>query len=286
MRSRGLKECTRSGRPCTTISDRDDIAGAVSLLEDFLIENEAQRFSVLVGSEFSNRSVEIVAELDRFVEATERAFTVEAIYLEMNGFDINYDRWYFDLFAYSSYKADPDDLEWLCYWESRPWPEIALTGMGPCQEAFRWYHENQIWDVQREFKPIYDAAMLLTMAKFAALIGESLSTQPLVKPVPVLARLHMTSARSPGSCPDTAERWPISRSGHWSRGEPVTRPAWMRVTSLAAGERHGPRYGRPPVQVGVEASDPLAHGHVNGTVHGRVEEGNDRPIRAVHDDAE
>jgi hypothetical protein len=39
----------------------------------------------------------------------------------MNGFDIKYDRWYFDLFAYSSYSPNVDDTEWLCDWHSDNW---------------------------------------------------------------------------------------------------------------------------------------------------------------------
>jgi hypothetical protein len=39
-------------------------------------------------------------KFNRFISSSERGFPVKAVYLEMNGFDLNYDRWYFDYFAY------------------------------------------------------------------------------------------------------------------------------------------------------------------------------------------
>ena len=51
--------------------------------------------------------------LTHLLSRAKNRFDVRAVYLEMNRFDINYDRWYFDLFAYTEYSADPEDLDWL-----------------------------------------------------------------------------------------------------------------------------------------------------------------------------
>ena len=93
----------------------------------------------------TNDTLASLEAINNFIELNSSSFEVESIYLEMNGFDINYDRWYFDYFAYDKYSNDPEDLEWLCYWQSKDWPETQIAGMKYAQQVFKWYHENQIW---------------------------------------------------------------------------------------------------------------------------------------------
>jgi len=168
----------------------NNVAGAVSQLQEFISNNDAQKFSCVVGASFLNPPSSVLDELNRFIEANQKHFDVKAIYVEMNGFDVNYDRWYFDLFAYSSLSPNFDDTEWLCEWQSAPWPSIELIGMASAQEAFAWYHEQRIWESQPDFKPIYEAAMLLIMAKFAGFVGSVLTTGHLAKSIPVLVTAH------------------------------------------------------------------------------------------------
>ncbi|QDQ25503.1 hypothetical protein FNU76_03555 [Chitinimonas arctica] len=167
-----------------------NIANAILELEAFLSSRDAQKFSCLIGASFSNPSSSVVDEINRFIHANETQFEVKAVYLEMNGFDINYDRWYFDLFAYSSYLPEFDETEWLCEWQSPHWPEVELFGMDAAREAFAWYHEQRIWKFQPDFEPVYEAAMLLVMAKFADFVGLALKETNLAKRIPVLATAH------------------------------------------------------------------------------------------------
>jgi hypothetical protein len=166
------------------------VSDAISQLEEFISTHNAQKFACVVGASFLNSPISVLAEINRFIEANEKQFDVKAVYAEMNGFDINYDRWFFDLFAYSNYSPNFDDAEWLCDWQSAHWPEIELTGMASVQEAFAWYHEQRIWKSQPEFKPIYEAAMLLVMVKFTSFIGTALGAGSLAKPIPILATAH------------------------------------------------------------------------------------------------
>jgi hypothetical protein len=169
---------------------RNDVPSAVELLEQFLRGQESQRFSCLSGLSFSNSGAEILSEINAFVGANSAQFDVKAVYLEMNGFDLNYDRWYCDFFAYAEYELDVDETDWLCEWQSGDWPQYELLGLEPAQEAFAWYHGDRIWESQPELLPVYEASMLLVMAKFAALIGSSLKCGKLIRPIPVLATAH------------------------------------------------------------------------------------------------
>ena len=107
----------------------------------------------------------------------------------MNGFDINPDRWYFDFFAYTEYGSDPDDLEWLCDWESPTWKDVTLEGLEAVQADFDWYHSNEIWN-DKTFESAYDVSLLLVMCKYVALIESSLRSGARTKSIPVLATAH------------------------------------------------------------------------------------------------
>jgi hypothetical protein len=167
-----------------------DVPAAVEFLEQFITSREAQRFSCLPGTSFSNSKALVISEINRFVEATNAQFDVKAVYLEMNGFDINYDRWYFDFFGYTDYEPGAEETDWLCEWQSKEWPQFKLSGMEHAQEAFAWYHGEKIYRSQPELEPVYEASMLLVMTKFAAFIGSSLKSGALVRPIPIFATAH------------------------------------------------------------------------------------------------
>lgn len=167
-----------------------DIVGAVTLLENFLSQQDTLAFSCLPGSDFSNAPAATLDALNAFIDDHQCRFAVGAVYLEMNGFDLNHDRWYFDCFAYAHDGADLEDTEWLCEWQSGPWPSIELEGMAAAQAAFAWYHKQRIWHSRPDFKPIYEAAMLLVMTKFVQFICGVLRAGRLSVPVPVLATAH------------------------------------------------------------------------------------------------
>lgn len=166
-----------------------DIEGAERFLEEQLSAEPGDRFKRLIGARFTNQPTEILATVSEFIRECGQSFEVQAVYLEMNGFDINWGRWYFDLFAYSVYGDDPDDLEWLCDWESPVWPDVTLTGLEEIQADFQNYHETSAWRDPAN-KKAAEVANLLVMVKFVALIKEAIASGPLTKPVPVLATAH------------------------------------------------------------------------------------------------
>jgi hypothetical protein len=162
-----------------------DIAGAITTLETFIANHDSQRFSCLLRESFSNSPSTVLADVNRFIRANDKQFDVKAVYLEMNGFEINYDEWFFNPFAYSSYSSDFDDMEWSSDWQSPDWPQITLFGMESSQEAFAWYHEQRIWESQRDFKPIYEASLLLIAVRFMAFVGTVIKSN--LQTIPVLA---------------------------------------------------------------------------------------------------
>ncbi len=162
---------------------------AADFMETRLRAVAKDRFASLAESHFTNPPGDVLAYLNEFIDACRTRCDVRAVYLEMNGFDINYDRWYFDPFAYTDYSADPDDLDWLCDWVSPQWPTMTLTGLEQTQDDFRWYMENRIYENKTHDTEVEIAACLVTV-RFVQLIQASLQSGTLICPVPVLATAH------------------------------------------------------------------------------------------------
>lgn len=166
-----------------------EIESAIRFLETSLAAESVNRFKGLIGTEFSNPPSAVLTGINDFLSSCLDKFDVQAVYLEMNGFDVNYKRWFFDFFAFDRYLKYATDLDWLCDWQSEEWPEITLTGLEKVQEDFEWYHENQIHKESR-FDSAHEAAALLVMCKFVRLIADAIRSGSLIKPVPVLATAH------------------------------------------------------------------------------------------------
>jgi len=175
--------------------NRGEIGATVKMLEGRLAKEKSHLFKGLIGTSFSNSPASVLKRINGFIKTCEKDFDIEAIYLEMNGFDINTDRWYFDFLGYSDYNRDPKDFEWLCDWDSERQPDVTLNGLKKIQRDFDKHLELvQADDVEfaetKKLDATQEIACLLVMAKFVALIESALKSGALAKPIPVLASAH------------------------------------------------------------------------------------------------
>jgi len=69
---------------------------------------------------------------------------LKTIYCEMNGFTINYDRWFIDLFAYTL-AGDIDDLDWLSDFQYSSGDSLTITGFEDLQAIYQDYMEKEKW---------------------------------------------------------------------------------------------------------------------------------------------
>ncbi|MEN0110744.1 MAG: hypothetical protein AAF805_08465 [Planctomycetota bacterium] len=167
----------------------NDVAAAARYLESEFSVTPDDRFVFVAHHQFINSPTEVLAYINAFVEACSEKFDLKAVYLEMNGFAINPDRWYFEPFGYGTYDDDPDELDWLCDWLSPQWPSKTLVGLGKTQSDFRWYSAERVWKT-RTHERVHGLAELLVMVRFVQLVQSSLKCGRLAKPVPVLATAH------------------------------------------------------------------------------------------------
>ncbi len=172
-----------------TLLYTNEIDGAESYLESRFRELGSERFRSLTELRFNNSPISVFRHIKSFVDECQAMFEVSAVYLEMNGFDINYNRWFFDSFAYDTAGEDADETEWLCDWTSPDWPEFTLNGLEKVQDDFRWYVENEIYKVEG-YKQAKELATLLVMVRFLQLIRDSLEAGTFDKSIIVIANAH------------------------------------------------------------------------------------------------
>ena len=123
-----------------------------------------------------------VLYLDRFLEQESINFPIVAVYTEMNGFNINTDRWFCSVFAYSKYGGH-EDYGWLAEWQSAVYDDLTITGLEELQSVFAS-------DAYRnpDYNEAGDLAELLVVLKFQQFVQEL--SQRTVLNCPILSTAH------------------------------------------------------------------------------------------------
>lgn len=91
-------------------------------------------FHLVLDRAISNDPADAAQHFDRFFQTESSRFKIAAAYTEMNGFAINTDRWYCDLFAYSSDDGRAD-FDWLSGWHSNRFAEYQIYGLEDLQKV-------------------------------------------------------------------------------------------------------------------------------------------------------
>lgn len=143
-------------------------------------------FHLVLTSEFTNAPQQVAFHFDTFF-AEMREFAPGAIYTETNGFFINPDRWYFELFGYRAY-GGREDYDWLANWDAMSQESITLIGMESLQQVYKQYKILPD-DADPVLRQVNDLSDLLVVYKFQNLIKQSV---PLMQKVrcPLMATSH------------------------------------------------------------------------------------------------
>ena len=160
-----------------------DLDYCTETVRDALLSLPTSPFHIAAELDFTNDPATVAAHFDAFLTKENARFEIQAVYTETNGFDINPDRWYFDLFAYDRCEG-LQDLDWLSDWKSESFPAMTLTGMESLQSV---YDSDSFGN--REYSTSIGIASLYVVVRFQALIARS---APLMKHLncPLLATSH------------------------------------------------------------------------------------------------
>ncbi len=93
---------------------------------------------------FDKTTTEVLKKKQGFLKSifgTKGNLKPAAYYCEMNGFTINYDRWFIDLFSFD--KFETDDWDWLSDFYDSTAKDLTITGFEEIQKVFQDVHENK-----------------------------------------------------------------------------------------------------------------------------------------------
>src|SRR5215470_13841257 len=166
----------------------------IVFLEEGLRSIKRTPYHRVLGKDFLGQTDDLAGFLVDFCKkANTEKLKLAAIYIEMNGFTINPDQWYCDIFGYKK-AGDVWELDWLSSWdiETNPYQCFVLKGMEPVQKAFAdlFLDNKQPLGV----KLAEEIAEHLVTARFMQLVAASHKTARRrysdLKGLPVLATAH------------------------------------------------------------------------------------------------
>ena len=164
---------------------KGDIDACMKRVAEELKKLPETPFHHAVNFRFSNKPQDIADFIADFIRKEKQRIDIKAVYAETNGFDINPDLWFFDLFAYESYGGH-EDYDWLSNWQSEDYESMTLTGLEEIQTIYEKYEEGEY---EQDHTEARDLCSLLIVLYFHDLIRKSV---PLIKGlnVPILATGH------------------------------------------------------------------------------------------------
>lgn len=173
----------------SALINSQQIERAIEFIEERLQKCETSHFKTLIGTEFKNSQIDVARDINGFIRFCEDTFDIEAVYLEMNGFDINTDEWYFDFFGYDEFITDREDLDWLAEWDSDYYPPTVLIGLEEVQKDFAWYNDKE-GQRSKDIELAEELGVLLVFCKFTNFIKKVIQSGLIEKEIPIQASAH------------------------------------------------------------------------------------------------
>ena len=160
-----------------------DLKGCERQITEALLKLDETPFHLAISLDITNDPSGAADYLDRFWSHEISRGPVATIYAEMNRFEINCDRWFFDVFAYSQHGGH-DDYDWLAHWQSETFDDYTLEGLEPLQKVFASDAFGN--DTYREAGSL---ASWLVLIRFQKFMGRATARTERMN-VPLLATAH------------------------------------------------------------------------------------------------
>ena len=124
-------------------------------------------------NEFDKSTKEVLRKKQGFIKNVfgyGKEIKPAAYYCEMNGFTINYDRWFIDLFSFENYSLT--DWEWLSDFYDSTAKDLTITGFEEIQKVFEDVHENNRFE-EPNIDKAYEVCELLVILRLQELFRET-----------------------------------------------------------------------------------------------------------------
>jgi hypothetical protein len=173
-----------------------DLAYCINHVSQIIRKLPDSPFHHVLAVDFTNDPIEVAKHFDQFVVEQSEKVRFVAIYTETNGFYINPDRWYFEIFGCPTYGGH-DNYDWLSKYCAYYQPSITLTGMESLQQVYQQIEDSETYKILsyggdpkvEQIRVANDFSDLLVVLRFQDLIRRSAAYMGQVK-VPVLATSH------------------------------------------------------------------------------------------------
>ena len=163
-----------------------------------LAENELRKISItdfhkVLSRDFLHLTNELIEFISYFYEKAKKQIKVNALYSEMNGFTINYDLWFIQLFAFESC-GGLDDTDWLADYEFTLDNEaMVLQGFKDIQAVYEDYMKNEKW-TDKNLERAMEICEIIIVLRLQELFKKSIELARLKNlewcKIPVFATAH------------------------------------------------------------------------------------------------
>jgi hypothetical protein len=140
------------------------IEEAIKKTEAKLSQLPASDFHQVIGKDLLHLQPALTSFLNYFYEEMKEkeALEIQALYVEMNSFTTQYQRWFLHLLAYESLHSR-DNLNWLTDFDGESEKNLTITGYEALQEANEKYMQSEGYrnDQLREACELHEYLVIL-----------------------------------------------------------------------------------------------------------------------------
>ena len=127
-------------------------------------------------AEFDQSTTDVLSKKQGFLKTifgSKDKLRPVAYYCEMNGFTINYDRWFIDLFSFEKFSSE--DWDWLSDFYDSSTNDLTITGFEDIQAVFQDVHENNRFE-EPNINKAYEVCELLVILRLQELFRATYNT--------------------------------------------------------------------------------------------------------------
>ncbi|MBD1431585.1 hypothetical protein H8B06_02010 [Sphingobacterium sp. DN00404] len=172
-----------------TLLETKKLDDAIALAESELLKIPETTFHKILGRNILHMNSELAEYISLYEQLTSlvlkkkqgliklifrprHAQRPAALYCEMNGFTINYDRWSIELYSYEKFSLN--DWHWLS--DDSSLNDLTITGFEDIQSVFHDLHENDRFD-DPNIAEAYKVCELLVIFRLQELFREVYKTK-------------------------------------------------------------------------------------------------------------
>lgn len=171
----------------TELLEGNKLDQAIQIAENELIKIPRTDFHKIIGKNLKHLTVDLkkyIADFDQtttdmlkkkqgFLKSmfgSKEQIKPVAYYCEMNGFTINYDRWFIDLFSFERFETG--NWDWLSDFYDSSSKDLTITGFEEIQTVFQDFHENERFN-EPKIKIACEVCELLVILRLQELFRET-----------------------------------------------------------------------------------------------------------------